>query len=193
MTSITGSTEAPTSVRDHLPGTAPGPREDAPPGGPPEARLTVEYWTVAMDGDDSCGSCDETLTTLRHMVARVRPLARSLGIDVDVTHRVVATWGEALDHEIVASPTIRAEGTELRPSHPDDSERREWRWRGDTGDTAPGQALLDLLVRALAVRSRRLSAHLDRRGPAPYVRQYLQPAPSAAEPTSSGNGPATCG
>lgn len=163
-------------------------------GAPPRVRLSVEYWTVTMDGADSCGSCDETLTALQAALAQVRPVAQALGIDVDIVPRTVATWGEALEHVIVASPTIRAEGIELHPIHSGDTEARAWRWRGATSDTVPGQALTDLLVRALAARSRRLGVYLEQGGPAPYVRRYLQADPAAVMPVASGSGcgPSAC-
>lgn len=161
---------------------------------PPRVRLNVEYWTVSMDGADSCGSCDETLTALRDALAQVAPLARSLGIDVDIVPRTVTTWAEAFEHAVVASPTIRAEGIELCPAHSGDSEARVWQWRGAAGDAVPPQALLDLLVRALAARSRRLDAYLGQGGPAPYVRRHLQEGPAIGTPVASdsGCGPAAC-
>lgn len=93
-------------------------------------RLSVEYWTVTMNDQDSCGSCDATLAALREAADQVRPLGGRLGITVDIDTRAIATWSQALDHAIVASPTIRAAGQELRPTHPHHTEQRIWHWRG---------------------------------------------------------------
>jgi hypothetical protein len=151
----------------------------------PGARLQVEYWTVTMDQQSSCGSCDETLTELSSVVDSVRPLAGRLGIAVEVVPRTVATWLEAVDHGIVASPTIRAAGIEVRPSHPDGSETRVWEWRGTTTGSPTPDALFDFLVRAVAVRSEQVSDYLASGGPAPYVRHYLQAAPSFHVPSAA--------
>lgn len=150
-------------------------------GAAPGVRLAVEYWTVTMDGQDSCGSCDQTFTEVSTALDTVRPLAARLGITVDLLPRTIATWAEAVDHRVVASPTIRAAGIELRPSHPDDTDTRVWAWRGTTTTSAIPEALLDFLVQALAARSQQLGGYLASGGPAPYVRQFLQ-APPAAEP-----------
>jgi hypothetical protein len=155
-------------------------------------RLAVEYWTVTMDGQGSCGSCDQTLTEVGSAMDTVRPLAARLGITVDLLPRTIATWAEAVDHGVVASPTIRAAGVELRPSHPDDTDTRVWAWRGTTTTSATPEALLDFLVQALAARSQQLGGYLAGGGPASYVRQFLQAAPAAEAPASSacGCGPA---
>lgn len=140
------------------------------------ARIVVEYWTVSMDDETSCGSCDQTLTDLEGAIDTFRPVAARLGIEFEIQPRVVATWPQAIDHAIVASPTIRAAGAELHPiHHPDESDARRWTWRGTTSAQAPPEALLDLLVRAVAARSEQLGDYLKRGGPAPYVRQFLQP------------------
>ena len=39
----------------HAPATA-----GTPPSSAGLSRLAVEYWTVTMDGQSSCGSCDAT-------------------------------------------------------------------------------------------------------------------------------------
>jgi hypothetical protein len=160
----------------------------APEGATPGVRLAVEYWTVTMGGQDACGSCDQTLTEVSTALDTVRPLAARLGIAVDLLPRSVATWAEALDHRVVASPTIRAAGIELRPSHPDDTDTRVWAWRGTTTTSATPEALLDFLVQALAARSQQLDGYLTGGGPARYVRQFLQAAPAAKAPGCS-----TCG
>jgi uncharacterized protein DUF2703 len=154
-----------------------------PPTGATAARtrLTVQYWTVTMNDQDSCGSCDATLAALREAVDQVRPLAGRLGITIDIDERAVASWAQALDHAIVASPTIRAAGQELRPTHPDRTERRVWHWRG-TSAVLPAEALIDLLVRALAARGQQVDDYLTGGGPAPYLRQYL-PTAQPATPT----------
>ncbi|QSB15969.1 DUF2703 domain-containing protein [Natronosporangium hydrolyticum] len=157
---------------------------------PTVGRLSVEYWTVAMDGQDSCGSCDATLTAVTDAIDAVRPVAERLGLAIEVAPRAVSTWAEALQHRIVASPTIRAEGLELTPSHQDESETRQWHWRGGETASTPFPAVVDLLVQALAARSRAVSDYLTNGGPAPYVRRYLQTAP-AAEPSATGA--ASCG
>lgn len=153
-------------------------------------RLTVDYWTVAMEGQSSCGACDATLTALEDAAATVRPLARQLGVMIDIVPRTVTTWEEALEHAITASPTIRAQGIELRPDHTDDSETRRWHWRGAVTSEAPAEALLDLLLRAVATRSTQLSGYLVDGGPAPYVRRFLDDAPPATvdQPTSESCG-----
>ena len=162
-----------------------------PVGATPGVRLAVEYWTVTMDEQDSCGSCDQTLTEVSAALDTVRPLAARLGITVDLLPRTIATWAEAVDHRVVASPTIRAAGIELRPSHPDDTDTRVWAWRGTTTNSATPEALLDFLVQALAAHSQRLGGYLASGGPAPYVRQFLQAAPATEAPVSSGCGPTT--
>ncbi|MFP8908398.1 hypothetical protein [Streptomyces atacamensis] len=148
---------------------------------PPElgTRLTVDYWTVAMEGQDSCGACDETLTALTRAADTVRPLAAQLGITLDITRRTVATWHEAVEHHISASPTLRAAGTELRPAHRDDSEARVWSWRGAHTASPPPAAVVDFLLRAVAARSAQLDDFLSRGGPSPYLRRFL--TASAAE------------
>jgi hypothetical protein len=163
------------------PATAP---ELTTPGG----RLAVEYWTVTMDGQDSCGSCDQTLTEVSAALDTVRPLAARLGITVDLLPRTIATLAEAVDHRVVASPTIRAAGIELRPSHPDATDTRVWAWRGTTTSLATPEALLDFLVQALAARSQQLGGYLASGGPAPYVRQFLEAAPAAEAPACSACG-----
>ncbi len=144
---------------------------------PPMTRLTVEYWTVAMEGQSSCGSCDVTLTALQEAVATIRPIADRLGLFVDVVSRTVATWSEAVENGIVASPTIRAGGAELRPAHLDGSEERVWQWRGQQAGEVPAEALLDFLVQAVGVRSRAIGDYLAAGGPAPYLRRFLREAP----------------
>lgn len=171
-------TEAPTSTRSVSEDTTAG------------ARLSVQYWTVTMNGQDSCGSCDATLTALREAADQLRPLAGQLGITIDIDTRAVTTWSQVLDHAIVASPTIRAEGHELRPTHPDHTEQRVWHWRG-TSTALPAEALTDLLVRALAARSQQIDDYVTRGGPAPYVRQYL-PTAQPTIPTPDGTA-STCG
>jgi hypothetical protein len=168
----------------------------------PEAavRLGVEYWTVAMEGQSSCGSCDATLAALSEAIVVVRPLAARLGIAVDVLPRTIVTWAQAVEHGIVASPTIRAACLEMRPSHREDSESRSWAWRGNTTPSATPQALLAFLVQALAMRSHQIDDYLASGGPHPYVRQFLQEAPPTASPTveeqraaDCGCGPVSCG
>lgn len=153
----------------------------------PRIRLTVEYWTVAMRDQDSCGACDATLTTLQDAVAQIRPLAERLGITVDVAPRTVVTWAQALDHAIAASPTIRAAGHELRPTHRDHGEERVWQWRGTASAAIPVEALTDLLVRAVAARSRQLGDYLTLGGPAPYLRQYMHAEHGADAPVTDGS------
>ncbi|MGP4030039.1 hypothetical protein [Actinomadura sp. 3N407] len=142
-------------------------------------RLVIDYWTVAM-GEDSCGSCDATLTVLHGAVDAVRPLAEQLGIALEVVPRTVSTWEQALEHQITASPTIRAAGAELRPSHPDDSETRLWTWRGHTSGSVPQEAVLDFVLRALSARSGQLGDFLACGGPSSYLRRFLS-APVTAE------------
>lgn len=74
----------------------------------PVARLEVESWTVAMDDQESCGACDVTLSVVRDALEEVHSLADRLGITVGVVPRTVASRPEAVQHAIVASPTIRA-------------------------------------------------------------------------------------
>lgn len=153
------------------------------------ARLTVDYWTVTMNGQESCGSCDATLTTLTEAIEMIRPLATRLGITLEVQLHKVDRWAEAIDSGISASPTIRAAGVELRPCHPDSSEHRLWTWRGEIGTSLPVEAALDGLLRALAARSAQLGDFLADGGPSPYVRQYLSTSPqSTAIGGSSGCG-----
>jgi hypothetical protein len=161
----------------------------------PEVRLEVEYWTVSMEEQQSCDSCDDTFTALTDSVDTVRPLAERLGVVVDIVPRTVETWTEAVGHGIVASPTIRAAGIELRPVHPDNSEARFWEWRGATSSSVSSKSLLDFLIRALAVRSEQLNVYLADGGPAAYVRRFLRQAPrvETPEPASCGCGPSTCG
>lgn len=135
-----------------------------------------------MEGQSSCGSCDATLTALDEVIATVRPIAERLGLTVDLVPRTVATWGEAVENGIVASPTVRAGGAELRPSHRDDSEGRVWQWRGKQTAAAPAEALLDFLVQAVGVRSRAVGDYLSAGGPAPYLHQFLRDAPGADAP-----------
>lgn len=157
-------------------------------------RLSVEYWTVTMKDSDSCGSCDATLSALLEAAAQVRPLAERLGITIDIDSRAVATWSQALDHAIVASPTIRAAGQELRPTHPDLTEARVWHWRGTSTDLLPSGALTDLLVRALAARGRQIDDYLTGGGPAPYIRQHLPSAqPATPTPQTPDSAASACG
>jgi hypothetical protein len=157
-------------------------------GATPGLRLAVEYWTVTMEAQDSCDSCDQTLTKVSTALDAVRPLAARLGITVDLLPRTIATWAEAVDHRVVASPTIRAAGIELRPSHADGTETRVWAWRGTTTTSATPEALLDFLVQALAARSQQLGGYLASGGPAPDVRPFLQAAPAAEAPACSACG-----
>jgi hypothetical protein len=151
------------------------------------ASLAVEYWTVVMNGQGSCDSCDDTLGVLDAALEEVRPIAQLLGLAVEVVPRAVESWTDAVENGIVASPTLRAAGVELRPSHPDRSEARVWRWRGITTGSARLESLLDFLIRALAVRSEQINTYLVGGGPAPYVRQFLESAPvlAAVAPDSS--------
>jgi len=144
-----------------------------------------------MDGAASCGSCDATLTVVNDAVETLRPLAERLGITFEVIPRTVGTFAEAAEHEIVSSPTIRAAGIELRPSHPDDSERRVWTWRGDTSTAVSAEAVLDTVVRALAAHSARFDEFLAAGGPSPYTRQFLSGSP--AEPALAGSADESCG
>jgi len=149
---------------------------------PRRPRLAVEYWTVAMEGQSSCGSCDATLTVLDEIVATVRPIAERLGLAVDLVPRTVATWSEAVENGIVASPTIRAGDAELRPAHLDDSEDRVWQWRGQQTSELPAEALLDFLVQAVGARSRAIGDYLAAGGPSPYLRRFLREAPGTDMP-----------
>ncbi|PJF01994.1 hypothetical protein CUT44_00025 [Streptomyces carminius] len=160
------------------------PAPGSPPSPEPGARLAVDYWTVAMEGQDSCGACDETFATLTRAADTVRPLAAQLGITLDITRRTVATWQEAVEHGIRASPALRAAGTELRPAHPDDSEARVWSWRGAHHASLPLAAAVDFLLRAVAARSAQLGDFLSRGGPSPYLRRFL--TASAAEAPAAG-------
>jgi hypothetical protein len=152
----------------------------------PAARLVIEYWTVAMDGLSSCGSCDETRAVIADALDTIHPLAQPLGIAVELLPRVCESWAEAVDHAIVASPTIRAAGSEFRPSHPDNSEARVWQWRGRITPALTPEAALDFLVQAIAARSQQLGDYLASGGPAPYVRQFLQIAQTSEAPAPSG-------
>jgi len=160
----------------------------APPGG----RLAVEYWTVTMGGQDSCSSCDQTLAEVGRAMDTVRPLAARLGITIELLPHTITTWPEAVDHGVVASPTLRAAGLEFRPSHPDESDARVWEWRGTAASSAAPEAVLDFLVQALAARCQQLGGYLASGGPAPYVRQFLRAAPTAHIPAESSgcSGPA---
>lgn len=160
----------------------------SPPAAGESTRLAVEYWTVTMEGQSSCGSCDATRTVVEGVLEDARPLAIRLGIYLEVLPRTIATWAEALDHGIVASPTVRAAGFELRPSHPDTSESRVWQWRGRQTASLPEDAALDLLLRALAARSAQIGEYLERGGPSAYLRRFLleQPAPQPATDISCG-------
>lgn len=187
-------TETPTLATACSPDTAcareapsPAPSSTAAGSGRSETTLVVEYWTVTMDDQTSCGSCDATLAVVAEAVERVGPLAAQVGIGVEVRPRSVATWAEALDHQIVASPTIRAAGFELRPVHTDETEARVWTWRGTTSASVTPEALVNLLIRAVAARSSQLEDYLAAGGPASYVRQFLQEFPT---PTSES---ADCG
>jgi hypothetical protein len=153
-------------------------------------RVVVEYWTVTMDGQASCGSCDQTLTAVAEAVDDVRPLAERIGLAVEIQPRSVATWAEAMDQQIVASPTIRAAGVELRPDHSDESEARRWEWRGTTTSSVRPEAVLDFLIQAVSARSWQLAGYLSSGGPAGYVRQYLQDPP--AYPTTPESDPCGC-
>ncbi|ARQ70618.1 DUF2703 domain-containing protein [Streptomyces marincola] len=157
--------------------------EATAPAALPAARLTIEYWTVTMEGQTSCGSCDTTLTTLTDAAATLRPLAERLGIRIDILPRTVTTWAEAFEHGITASPTIRTATADLRPAHPDDTETRLWSWRGSRHTTLPEAALLDFLTRALSARSAEIGDYLDQGGPAPYLRRFLS-EPAAAPATA---------
>lgn len=160
--------------------TAPAPATDGTTPLPTESpRLTVEYWSVTMDGQSSCGSCDETRTVVEHAIEAVRPLATRLGVHLDLLSRTVTTRAQAIDHAIVASPTIRAAGFDLHPTHPDTSENRIWKWRGHQTNALPEEAALDLVLRALTARSTQISAYLDHGGPSAYVRGYLTEKPTA--------------
>jgi uncharacterized protein DUF2703 len=188
MVTITTSPTSPTTTE--APASTSSVSEDATAG----AGLSVEYWTVTMNDQDSCGSCDATLAALREAADQVRPLAQRLGIGIDIDTHTVATWSQALDHAIVASPTIRAAGQELRPTHPDLSEARVWHWRGTSTDLLPSEALTDLLVRALAARSQQIDDYLTGGGPAPYIRQYLPSAqPATSTPQTPDSTASTCG
>lgn len=160
----------------------------------PKVRLPIEYWTVAMDGQESCGACDRTLALLNDAVTAIHPLAAQLGITLHVVPRQITTWPEALEESIVASPTIRAQKLEVRPTHPDGSEVLIWHWRGTTVAALPLEALLDFLMRAVADRSRHLSAYLAEGGPAPYVRRFLHTISADQPPAIASCGPDTsCG
>lgn len=154
-------------------------------GSAPRTPLVIDYWTVAMGEEASCGSCDETLTVLDRAVDTVRPFADQLGIALKITPRTISTWDQALEHQITASPTIRAEGSELCPSHPDGTETRLWIWRGETTNSLQPQAALDFVLQALTACSRQLSDYLAHGGPSPYLRQFLSvssaTAPAATE------------
>lgn len=151
---------------------------DTPPSDE-SPRLIVEYWTVAMNGQSSCGSCDETRTIVDHAIEAVRPLATQLGIHLDILPRTVTTTAEATNHAIAASPTIRTTGFELRPSHPDTSETRIWQWRGHQTASLPHEAALDLLLQALTTRSTQINTYLEHGGPSDYVRRFLTEHPNA--------------
>lgn len=153
------------------------------PAAPHDTRLVIDYWTVVMEDQTSCDTCDAALTALTGAVATLRPLAEPLGILIEVVPRAVTTWPEAIEHHIAASPTIRAAGTELRPAHPDSSETRLWSWRGTQHSALPEAALLDFLLRALATRSAQVNDYLHRGGPAPYLRRFL--TEPAASPTTT--------
>jgi hypothetical protein len=163
------------------------------PGSPPSpesgARLAVDYWTVAMEGQDSCGACDETFAALTRAADTVRPLAEQLGLTLDITRRTVATWQEAVEHGIGASPTLRAAGAELCPAHRDSSEARVWSWRGAHHASPPSAAVMDFLLRAMAARSAQLDDFLSRGGPSPYLRRFLA-VPADGAPAA---GTAACG
>jgi hypothetical protein len=152
--------------------------------------LEVEYWTVAMDGQESCGSCDDTLTVVNGAVESLSPLADRLGLSLQIGVRTVTTWAEAASHEIVASPTVRAVGIEMRPAHAEDSEERSWEWRGTRTASVTPDAVLDLLTRALAARSEQLARYLADGGPSPYLRRWLDVAPRTDPPTQAS---ASCG
>jgi hypothetical protein len=154
--------------------------------GASRVELGVEYWTVARDGQDSCGSCDQTLAVVDDAVDTLRPIAERLGVNIQVRPHTITTWAEALDHAIVASPTIRSAGIELRPAHVDGSESRRWHWRGQVSPTVSSQAVLSVLVRALGKRSEDVENYLAGNGPAPYVRQFLQSDPESAQPVATG-------
>lgn len=157
-------------------------------GSAPRTPLVIDYWTVAMGEEASCGSCDETLTVLDRAVDTVRPFADQLGIALKITPRTISTWDQALEHQITASPTIRGEGIELCPSHPDGTETRLWTWRGETTNSLQPQAALDFVLQALTACSRQLSDYLSHGGPSPYLRQFLD-APATAKPGQ----PISCG
>ncbi|HWM72641.1 MAG TPA: hypothetical protein VNQ53_02820 [Nocardioides sp.] len=166
-----------------------------------EVPLVVEYWTVTMGGQASCGSCDDTLANVNTALDMVGLLAERLDLAIQLVPRTVTTWADAVSHGIVASPTLRAAGLELRPSHRDASETRLWRWRGATTASANPDAVADFLVRALGARSAQIDEYFASGGPAPYVRQFLRAAPAmetalAAEVSASGScgcGPSTEG
>ncbi|MDA8368397.1 MAG: hypothetical protein M0026_00825 [Nocardiopsaceae bacterium] len=159
----------------------------------PNAPLVIDYWTVVMGEETSCSSCDETLTVLNGAIDTIRPLADQLGITVKITPRTVSTWDQALEHRITASPTMRAEGIELCPSHPDGTETRRWTWRSETTNSLQPQAALDFVLQALCARSRQLGDYLSRGGPSLYLRRFLSApvTPEHGQATSCGAG-GTC-
>ena len=157
--------------------------------------VVVEYLTVEMAGQATCGSCDDTLTSLRSAIAAVEPLAADLGLQIRVEELAVRSHAQALEHEVVASPTIRSEGVVLAPAHVTGSEARRWTWRGDLGPEPSRGQLIDLLLAALMSRSQRLERFLASGGPDAYVRSHLLATEPAAvpEPAAAAPAPAAAG
>jgi len=149
---------------------------------------------MAAAGKAGCTSCNATLARVRETAELLRPVFRSLGLELNIAELRVGDLTQARALGLQASPMIRIGGFDLYPEHHGQTADgaggletdRVWRWNGQTYDQPPAAMLIDAFLRAYA-QNRQVSPAAHAEVPR-YVRQFLggEPLAEAASTCSCG-------
>ncbi|PRD54595.1 DUF2703 domain-containing protein [Sphingobacterium gobiense] len=134
--------------------------------------LKVEFIQVEMpaNADGSCSACDTIQGKLVSAVQAVQKLFDNLDCEIFLKSTTIRTVQEAEKVQIVASPTIRVGNLDFHPHHPtDNSEKREWTWKGATIAEPDKKTLIEVLLRGYFEPQK----EHEKKELSPYILKYL--------------------
>lgn len=142
--------------------------------------LKVEFIQVEMsaNANNSCSACDTVQSKLISAIQQVQKLFDILDCEILFKSSTIKTIQEAEKAQIVASPTIRVGNFEFYPEHlSDNSEKREWSWKGTTMSEPDKKTLIEVLIWGYFEPEK----ENQKKNLSPYIKRYLNKSESAEE------------